>query len=155
MRSSALVVAALLAVTMVVAPASTYTTGAVDRGSAIDVADDSNAVVGVTTPSPTQGDKFSGELATVSNRFDTTRTFTVTLAPADQRKYDLVAGAQTGDSVTLSLRQGEQNTIGYERAGGPANNRGNPGGPPSPTLTFTVETDGDVSATLTRTRAGQ
>ncbi|MFB6169430.1 MAG: hypothetical protein ABEJ43_11395 [Haloferacaceae archaeon] len=158
MRSSALVVALALVGVMLVSPASTYSTATLGRTAGIDVADDPNAVIGVSTPPPGQGNKFEGELATVTNRFEETRTFTVTI-DSSRNKYDLVAEEQTGNSVTVTLAQGEQTTIEYERAGGPPGNgnRGSSdkgGGPPAPTLTFTVETDGTVSASLTRTREG-
>lgn len=156
MRPSALVVALLLAATLVVAPASTYTTAGLDRGAGVDVEDDPNAVVGVEVGSI--GDKSGGNLATITNNFDEERRFTIRL-DSNRDKYDLVTPNDSGNEVTVMLLPGGSATIEYDRSPGNGNGNGNNGngngngGGPPPSLVFTVTTDErGVAATLTRTR---
>jgi hypothetical protein len=139
MRRGTLVVALALAVTMAVAPASTYTTGTVDRGSNLAVASDQNAVLAVETPDAS-GSSPSGELVTVTNRFDVTQTVTVRLE-TKENEYDLSTPrtdlSGRPDSVRVTLAPGESVQVDYE---------GN--GQPKGDARFTVETSGPVSATL-------
>lgn len=139
MRRSALVVALVLAVTMVVAPASTYTTGTVDRGAGLAVASDPNAVIAVDTPD-TSGTSPSGELVTVTNRLDVSQTVTVSL-DNKTNEYDLSTMQNdmsgSADSVRVELSPGASVQVDYEGNGQP---RGD--------ARFTVETTGTVSATL-------
>lgn len=142
MRTSALVVALALAATVVVAPANTYTSATVDRGSAVAVASDPNAAIAVDTPD-TSGSAANGELATVTNQLDVSQTVTVRLENKTN-EYDLsvtsTAGtveSAGGDSVRVSLSPGDSVTVGYAANGQPKGD-----------ARFTVETTGAVSATL-------
>lgn len=139
MRASALVVALVLAVTMVVAPASTYTSASADRGSAVDVASDPNAVIAVETPDAS-GVSASGDFVTVTNRLDVPQTVTVRLENKTT-EYDLATAQNdlsgSPDSVRVELDPGEPVSVDYV---GNGQSKGD--------ARFTVETTGSVSATI-------
>jgi hypothetical protein len=147
MRASALVVALVLVGVMLVSPADTYTTGIVDRPAEVDVAADETAVVGLDIPS-TEGGSFD-ELVTITNNFDTTKTFTVTLK-TKRDTYNLYRSQlfRAPDSLSVTLAPGESATI-YYRTG--------LFGFPDPTgdARFSVTTSGDMSAELSRVRSIQ
>jgi hypothetical protein len=138
MRRSALVVALALAVTMAVAPASTYSTGTVDRASSMAVTSDQNAAIAVDTPDAS-GASPSGDFVTVTNRLNVDQTVTVRL-DNKTNEYDLstmndMSGSP--DRVQVELAPGESVPVDYEGSGQPKGD-----------ARFTVETTGAVSATL-------
>ncbi len=138
MRRGTLVVALALAATMVVAPASTYTMGTLDRESNLAVASDPNGVIAVDTPG-TSGSSPSGDFVTVTNRLEVDQTVTVRLENKTT-EYDLstmndMSGSP--DRVQVELAPGESAQVDYEGSGQPKGD-----------ARFTVETTGAVSATL-------
>lgn len=83
--------------------ASSYTTGAVPRGSAVDVVGDSTAVVGVGTNASVRINE-TDRLVTVSSRFGRSVTVTVRLRAGSTDVGDLVVdGVVVGDAATFEL----------------------------------------------------
>ena len=146
MRASALVVALVLVGVMLVSPANTYTTGVVDRSAALGVAADENAAVGLDQPS-TDGESV-GELVTITNNFETTKTFTVTLQ-TNRDRYDVYRAGEflsAEDSVSVTVEPGGRATISYRT---PIFGFV----PPNGDARFSVETSGGVSVQLSRVRS--
>lgn len=109
-----LVIALLCGVTIL--PAASYSTADVGRGTALGVADDPNAILGLdVTDNVTVGT--TDQLVVVTNGFDTDVTITVTLRDDSTAMGNLSApDGSTGDTVSFSLATGTSKTVDVDVA---------------------------------------
>lgn len=105
-------IAVVLAVAFGGGPAATaFTTGNVDRNSAVDVVTDPEAALGVDSASAVYINTTS-TLVNTTNRLDREATVTVSLRGSSADYADLVVnGNNEGDSVSLTLTEAETRTI--------------------------------------------
>lgn len=109
-RLAALVV--VLAVAFGIGPAATaFTTGTVDRNSAVDVVSDPNAALAVDS-APAVHTNTTDPLVNATNHLDRDATVTVELREHSVDHGDLVVdGTNEGDRVSLTLAQAESVTV--------------------------------------------
>lgn len=102
----ALALAVLLAATAV--PAATFTTATVERGTAVEVESDQNAIVGLVIEDRVDLGGTS-ELVTVTNGAE--RELTVAITLTDDVGELVVDGETAGDAATVELSPGETRTV--------------------------------------------
>lgn len=117
-RSRLLTVCGVVLVVVVVVgatlPAASFTSGYADRGSAVSVASDDNAVLRLDTASEVTINGTS-DLVNVTNGLGQTVTLTVSIRSDSTGEGDLVVdGTNYGDEVSLSLADGATETIRVE-----------------------------------------
>lgn len=92
-------------------PAASYSTGAVDRGTSVGVADDPTALLALDTAAGVRIGQ-TDQLVVVTNNLGSAATVTLTLGDDSATKADLVVdGATVGDSYTVDLAQAGSVTI--------------------------------------------
>jgi hypothetical protein len=124
-----LVICVVLVVAFVVAPSMAFTSGALDRGSTVDIADDSDGLLGIDVASSVNAGAES-RLVTVTNQMDQTLTVTVSAAASlSNDQATLTAGESLTTAATVSCDS-----------------------PPND-LTFTVQAVGDTQLTGILTRS--
>lgn len=113
MQLTALVV--VLAVAFGTGPAAmAFTTGSVDRNSAVDVVSDSNAALGIDS-APAVHTNTTDPLVNVTNHLDRDATVTVELREHSVDHGDLVVnGHNEGDRVSLMLARAESVDVRIE-----------------------------------------
>lgn len=123
-----------------VLPAASYSAANVDRGLSAGVADDSDAVLGLTiVENVTVGT--TTRLVVVTNNLGSDATVTVSLASDSAAKGDLSANGQTGDELSVALAAGNSLTVDVTVANESAN--------VGTDLVFHVTADGvGISATV-------
>lgn len=124
----ALLICCVLVVAFVVAPSMAFSSGSLDRGSTVDIADDSEGLVGIDVASSVNAGTES-RLVTVTNRMDQSLTISVSSAASLSNSQ---ATLVPGESLTTAA------TVSCDAA--------------SNDLTFTLQAVGDnhFSGTLTR-----
>lgn len=102
---------AVIFVGATVLPAASYSTGDIDRGAALGVADDLQAIIGLDTASSVRIGH-TDQLVVVTNNLDSAATVTVTLSDDSATKADLVVdGVNVGDEYTVDLDRSESSII--------------------------------------------
>lgn len=110
----------VLALGASVLPAASYSAANVDRGLSAGVADDPNAMVGLTiTENVTVGT--TEQLVVVTNGLGTDATVTVSLASGSMSKGNLSANGATGDELSFTLAAGGSQTVDVAVANESAN----------------------------------
>ncbi|WP_435066892.1 hypothetical protein [Haloplanus sp. C73] len=90
-----------------VSPTTAFTTGDVDRSSAVDVVTDPEAALGVDSATAVHTNS-TDPLVDTTNRLDRATTVTVSLRDNSTSYADLVVdGTNEGDSISLSLGRGD------------------------------------------------
>ncbi|MEF8914567.1 MAG: hypothetical protein V5A17_08060, partial [Natronomonas sp.] len=101
---------AVIVATIGGATAVSFSSGTVARDASVPVADDTNAVVDLAIVNEVQSGNNNQEFGTVTNRFDSTATFTVEII--GQNAKENVDFSSTGtDTLTVSLDPGESVTL--------------------------------------------
>lgn len=123
-----------------VLPAASYSAANVDRGLSAGVADDPNAVLGLTiVENVTVGT--TEQLVVVTNGLGSDATVTISLSSESASKGDLSVDGQTGDELSVALAAGNSLTVDVIVANESAN--------VGTDLVFHVTADGSsISATV-------
>ncbi|NHN46906.1 hypothetical protein G9464_04755 [Halostella sp. JP-L12] len=95
-------------------PSASFDTGSVGRGSGIAVADDGNAILGLSNHSALKTGE-TCKLVNVTNRFDRSVTVTVALREDSEKYGNLTLGnGREGNQTSFSLGTGISRTVGLE-----------------------------------------
>lgn len=95
-------------------PSASFDTGAAERGAGVPVADDENAILGLSNHSAMNTGE-TCKLVTVTNHFDPSVTVTVTLREDSEKYGNLTLGnGREGNQTSFSLGSGSSQKVGLE-----------------------------------------